>query len=373
MKVLYIAHYKEASGWGQVSRDNIMALDTVGVDVVPRAITLGNPTADIPDRIKQLEHNSAEGCDIVIQHVLPHYMKYDAHFRKNIGIYELETTNIQLTSWAGHLNLMTELWLPCTSMIKDCPRNGIVTPTKHVPHTFDTSIYKKDYSRLNLPTQNRFTFYFIGEMNQRKHLSALIQAFHIEFQPHEPVELVIKVNKFGMSPEQLAQELQGFCNSIKENLRLYKDPNRYKPEIIITVNVSREDLLRLHRTCDCFVLPSYGEAWGVPAWEAMAMGNLVIASATGAMLDYIDSERNGFLVGGTMEPVFGQHETFEEFGTSRELWFNISVLQLMRTMRRVYAMDKEKQNTVRASAKLSAGKYDYVVVGQQMKELLQIN
>lgn len=372
MKVLYIAHYKEASGWGQVSRDNIMALDTVGVDVVPRAITLGNPVATLPDRIKQLEANSAEGCDIVIQHVLPHYMKYDGRFRKNVGIFELETTNIKLTSWPGHLNLMDELWLPCQSMLKDCEFNSIVAPTKYVPHTFDTAIYKKEYQRLNLPNQGRFTFYFIGEMNQRKHLSALIQAFHIEFQPHEPVELVIKVNKFGMSSEQLAKELQGFCNAIKNNLKLYKDPSRYKPEIIITINVPREDLLRLHRSCDCFVLPSYGEAWGVPAWEAMAMGNLVITSATGAMLDYIDSELNGFLVGGINEPVFGQHETFEDFGTSRELWFNISVTQLMKTMRRVYEMHEDNKLAVRTEARLSAAKYDYTVVGQQMKELLNV-
>ena len=130
--------------------------------------------------------------------------------------------------------------------------------------------------------------------------------------------------------------------------------------------------MRLHSTCDCFVCPSYGEAWCIPAWEAMAMGKLVIASATGAMLDYIDSERNGFLVGGSIEPVFGQDQIFGDFGTSRERWFEISTTQLMKTMRRVYAMAPDRKNKISLEAKMSAKKYDYSVIGTQMKELLNV-
>ena len=39
MKVLYIGHYKDGTGWGGAAIDNILALDAVGVKVVPRAIT----------------------------------------------------------------------------------------------------------------------------------------------------------------------------------------------------------------------------------------------------------------------------------------------------------------------------------------------
>ena len=129
-------------------------------------------------------------------------MKYDSSFKKNIGIFELESSNIQLTSWPARLNLMDEIWVPCTSMEKDCAAYGVTKKTLVVPHTFDTTVYEKEYTRLDLPTRKHFTFYFIGEMNKRKHLSALIKAFHIEFTQQEPVELVIKVNKFGSSPDQ---------------------------------------------------------------------------------------------------------------------------------------------------------------------------
>lgn len=372
MKVLYISHHKEASGWGQAARDYILAMDKVGIDVVPRAIKLGNSTNNLPDRILELEKKSVENCNICIQHVLPHYMKYDSCFDKNIGFCILETSGIKHTSWPKYLNLMDEIWTPCSDIGKECYQSNITKPVKVVPHTININDYTKVYPKLNLPNKDKFTFYFIGEFIKRKHLSALVQAFHTEFKPHEPVELVIKVNKFGMNSETLAEELKNFCNKIKDNLRLYKDPNRYKAEILITVNIARSDLLSLHSSCDCFVSPSYGEAFCIPALEAMAMGNLVISSAVGGPKDYIDAERNGFLVGGTMEPVFGQHETFEEFGTAREKWFNISVSDLCKTMRRVYQMDKSKKANIKTEAHMSAFRYSYENIGDLMKELLSV-
>ena len=38
-KVLYIGHYKDGTGWGNAALNNILAMDAVGIDVVPRAIT----------------------------------------------------------------------------------------------------------------------------------------------------------------------------------------------------------------------------------------------------------------------------------------------------------------------------------------------
>ena len=39
MKVLYIGHYRDGTGWGNAALNNILSLDAVGIDVVPRAIT----------------------------------------------------------------------------------------------------------------------------------------------------------------------------------------------------------------------------------------------------------------------------------------------------------------------------------------------
>lgn len=370
MPVLYTGHYREASGWGQVIRDQILALDAAGVKVVPRSLDLGLAWAQVPDRILELEKGDPTKCEVIIQHVLPHYMKYDSHFRKNIGMFELETQNIQHTQWIDHLNIMDEIWVPCRDMLD---LQGIKKQIIYVPHACDETEYKQQFSKPSLPhLENKFVFYFIGTFNRRKHLTALIRAFHNEFDPFEPVELVIKTNKPGMDSETLAQEITSMCLKIKDHMRLYNDPERYKKETIITVDIPRDQLLGLHKACDCFVMPSFGEAWCAPLFDAMAMSNIVIAGKFGGPKDYINHEISGLLVQGKMEPVFGETEAFPGFGTSKELEFDISISDLQKKMRQAYHLTHAERHLMGTAASRIAAQHSYAVIGKRMKELLSV-
>lgn len=370
MPVLYVGHYREQSGWGQVTRDQILALDCAGVDVVPRSLNLGLASAQVPDRILELEKGDPTKCDVIIQHVLPHYMKYDSHFRKNIGMFELETQNIQHTQWVDHLNIMDELWVPCTDMID---LKGVKTNTLWVPHACDEKEYEQKYPDLTLDhLNNKFVFYFVGTFSRRKHLPALLRAFYAEFEQFEPVELVIKTNKPGMTPGELAVEVQDMCAKIKENLRIYEDIKRCKEETIITVDLPRSQLLALHNACDCLVMPSFGEAWCAPAFDAMALSNIVIAGNFGGPKDYITHESNGLLVNGSMEPVFGETEAFPGFGSSRELEFDISVSDLQKQMRRAYHLTHVERNNMSTQAACIANTHSYAAIGHAMKVLLNV-
>ena len=57
MKVLYIGCYRDGTGWGQAATDYILAMDTAGIDVVPRPIKLNSNQIKVPDRIIELEKN----------------------------------------------------------------------------------------------------------------------------------------------------------------------------------------------------------------------------------------------------------------------------------------------------------------------------
>jgi glycosyltransferase involved in cell wall biosynthesis len=362
-----VGHYREASGWGQVTRDQILALDSAGVSVVPRSIDLGLAHAEVPERILQLEQGNPKNCSTIIQHVLPHHMKYDDHFAKNVGMFELESLNIQHTSWIDHLNIMDEVWVPCSHMLN---LKGMKKPCHLIPHACDIEEYNQEYEQLEIPVlRNKFVFYFIGTYNRRKHVSALLRAFHTEFEQCEPVELVLKMNHPSMNSDDLAKEVYGLTQKIKEHLRLYNDLNRYKNEVIITVNVSRDELLRLHTTCDCFVCPSFGEAWCAPAFDAMGMGNIVISGKVGGPNDYVQNGINGLLVNGKLEPVFGETESFPEFGTARELEFDISISDLQHKMRYAYE-NRNDLSVLRQNARNTAKKYSYTNVGSLMKERL---
>jgi len=64
MKILYVSHHKEGTGWGQAAVDYILSMDSAGLDVVPRAVKINNRNPNIPNRILQLERKSSKGFTI---------------------------------------------------------------------------------------------------------------------------------------------------------------------------------------------------------------------------------------------------------------------------------------------------------------------
>ena len=365
MKVLFVGVYKDGTGWGNAAQDYILALDAAGVDVVPRAIKLNDIQAEVPKRIIDLEKKDIKGCTHVIQNVLPHHMDYNGSFEKNIGIYFTETSHFTNSSWPTKLNLMDELWV-CNDQMKDAAANsGITTPchTVHVPSYINK--YQRGYNPIDLGSNN-FKFYFIGEVIRRKNLVALLKAFHLEFANYESVDLVIKVNVSGLSSEETRAHILEICNQVKVNLKLYSDPTFYKDEIVITDRLENFDLLRLHVSCDCFVAPSFGEAWCIPAFDAMCMGNTPIVNNCTGLVEFVD-DTNGWLVSNQEEPVFGMTQSFADLYVGNEDWWNINIKDLRRCMREAYEsdrVDKKKRCEERRS------EFSYEAVGNKMKELL---
>lgn len=64
------------------------------------------------------------------------------------------------------------------------------------------------------------------------------------------------------------------------------------------ITPNSDELIRLYRQSDLFVLPSLGECFGIATVEAMGAGLPVIASDVGGTADIIDQGRNGFIVAG---------------------------------------------------------------------------
>lgn len=367
MKILYIGVYKDGTGWGNSALNNILALDSVGVDVVCRAIKLNNKEIELPERIKELEAKEIGGCTHVIQHVLPHMMEYDGRL-KNIGFIELEMDGLNY-NWRDYLSTMDEVWVPCSDNKFVLEKNGI-NNSFVVPHTFDISKFQKSYQPI-LTKDNNFIFYFIGEFTRRKNLSALIRAFHTEFDPSEPAELLIKTSISGMSAEQSKEKIKQFCAEIKNGLKVYPKLENYKPEIILTESLDEEMYFGLHSSCDCIVSPSYGEAWSIPTFEAMGLGKGVIASNTGGFKEYLNY-KTGFPISGQQIPCFGMMDTLPDIYTAKEKCFLINQIDLQNCMRDVY----ENRNLIKERAKNGIEKvyeFSYEKIGNLMKEKLENN
>ena len=56
---------------------------------------------------------------------------------------------------------------------------------------------------------------------------------------------------------------------------------------IVADEVTEEELARLFRGADAFVLPTRGEGWGLPTMQAMSMGLPVISTNWGGSVDFM--------------------------------------------------------------------------------------
>ena len=368
MKVLYVGCYRDGTGWGNAAIDYILSLDAAGVDVVPRAIKLNNKQVELPNRILELENKSSQGCDICIQHTLPHFMEYSNAFKKNIALYATETDNFIDSDWARRINMMDEAWVINNQMAEASSRSGVTIPIKVVPHATNFSKFERTYNKLEFPSsKNNFVFYTVADWNKRKNIETFIRAFHTEFEADEPVSLLIKTGQQGVEPEQLAIKVRDMCNAVKTKVKKYNTIDEYKEDLIVTDFTSENELYRLHNSCDCFVMPSFGEAWCIPAFDAMGFGKTPICTNIGGMSDFIGNA--GFLVEGRMEPIYGMMNTLPNLFTPNENWCSIDIQGLMSAMRHVYESSEELKNMKQAGLK-QAYEYRYEKIGTLMKETI---
>lgn len=368
MKVLFIGNYRDGTGWAHSALSYMMAMDSVGIDVIPRFIKLNNIDGEIPERIKELESKSDKGCDIIIQNVLPHMLDYSGRFKKNIAICAFETSNFKRTPWAAKINTMDELWVHCNQSKDIAINSNVQIPINVVPISFNIELYEQRYEKINIPELNgKFVFYFIGEMIRRKNIESLLIAFHSEFRQSENVGLLLKTGVPGASAEQNAKLIKDFTDNIKKNIKLYPSLENYIGEIGFSARLNENDIMKLHNSCDCFVMPSYAEAFCIPAFEAMAMGRPIIANNVGGLADFLPSDS---LVDNRPEPCFNMLDTFNELGSSDETWYSIDIYALRNKMRTIYE-DKDYRKHLIKEGINNSYEYSYQKIGNQIKELLE--
>lgn len=365
IKVLYIAHYRENSGWARAAIDYILALDSVGVDVVCRNISVSNRFADVPERIIELEKKETQGVTHCIQNVLPHHYVGTDKYEKNIGCFFTETEEFQHTNWFEYLRLMDEIWCPNNDLDITLEYNGLKSVNIGIPT--DISKYAQEYPIIDMGDVNHtFKFYTICDLNDRKNLESTITCFHAAFDPSDPVSLVIKVKRGGMTKEELGKYVGDMCDAIKKRMRLYKDPSKYNKEVIFSWDMTDDEIMSLHATCDCFVNTSHGEAWSIPTFDAMAMGNTPITPRYGGPVEFCTAKLS-YLIDVNRAVCRCNDSPFPDLFTGRDYWTNPDEELVVEAMQKAYSL-KNQDYTIDARKK--AKEFSYESIGQKMKEQL---
>ena len=110
---------------------------------------------------------------------------------------------------------------------------------------------------------------FVGTLEPRKNVPALIKAFHL--LNRKGLRLVLAGNR-GWEMEEI--------DSLVETLKLGE-------RVIFTGYVPEEDLIALYNMAEAFVYPSFYEGFGIPLIEAMVCGAPVITSNTSSMPEVV--------------------------------------------------------------------------------------
>jgi len=392
MKICYLGVFMDGTGYANAAIRNIFALEKSGIDIVTRSISLSqNKNHELASQIKHLENKDTDNVDIVIQHILPHFFEYKNGV-KNIGIFHWETSHFQRSNWSHHCNLMDEIWVSCLQNVEALRASNVTVPIKILPPSCDVSKFSIPQTPLSFPLlRNKCVFYTIGEQNRRKNIAALLRAYYATFNLRDDVALVIKTNMPGHSAEETTSFIRKMAEDIKASMHIYIKTPSYPPILVISDYLPDNKVDQLHAACDVFVSVSHGEAWGIPAHDAMGFGNPVILSNWGAYPElayeqaasYWEPKKQlfkhpgkistGWLVNGQLAPCFGSLENLPDLYTGSELWYDPNICHLMECMRQAYNEWKNhKLNIIGEAAQKRALEFSYENVGKIAKGLLEI-
>lgn len=118
-------------------------------------------------------------------------------------------------------------------------------------------------------------FLTVGKFEERKSHREILTAWASVFGNDTSVELVIKTDHF-VNVEQKQYNLAEFLK--QSNL------TNVRP---VWGKVGSGDLANLYRTADVFLLPTKGEAWGLPIIEAAATGLPIITTMYSGQAEYL--------------------------------------------------------------------------------------
>ena len=144
------------------------------------------------------------------------------------------------------------------------------------------------------------------------------------------------------------------------------------PIIVLRHALSDEQMARLYRAADVFVLPTRGEGLGLPFMEAMAAGVPVIATRWGGHLDVVDDE-TGWLVDVTgLVPVDPAQTARSPFYTSSQRWAEPSVSHTAALLRHAFAHPEEVSRKGRAAREAITARWSPAVTARWVRERLAV-
>lgn len=284
----------DASGYAEAARSIILALLEEGynIRVIPKdgsQLDAGLPTLQKQKLLKLCGTSVLHDGPII--HICAAQFFLPVWGRINIGMTMLESDCLPLNG-VTRCNLMNQVWVPSTFNCQTFSQSGVrEEKIRVVPIGVDVNRFHPAIEPMPLTrSQDRFVFLANFEWIPRKGYDLLLRAYLEEFTASDPVMLVIKTyDGSGFDPE--GTKMHRSWNELIRNGNIENPPFLQ----LITHGLKYEQIPSFYTAGDCYIIPTRGEGWNLPALESMASGIPVITTNWSAHLDY-SNEGNSYLI-----------------------------------------------------------------------------
>lgn len=387
IRVRYYGHVGRLSGYGRAAAEMCMSLLDVGVEL--EIVPVGRPSKNEAEtalaRYPRLRDHLRLEADLTVPDVcIAHTLPLDCSTILNHAIgqdLDPDVPWVAYTTWESpstipdaiseSLVCFQQIWTPSSVTSRSFAegRHQRSTTVFTMPHAFNAEATPAPATAK--PAGDPFTFYYVGAWNGRKNPAGLIRAFAMAFTAQDRVELVLRCN--GATQETFAVALHQTGLSPED-----------MPRVVFQGGGSYTDaeMTELHADVgDCFVTATRGEAFNLPAFEAMLAGRHIIAPAGMGSDDFL-RDTSAELYGGMAAPAMvdvrvtglvaaGIGIRMQAIGaqglTSRSTWLEPDLVRLAEAMRNAYLY---RRNTLTTNYN-PADRYSYAAVGKHALQALE--
>lgn len=268
---------------------------------------------------------------IAITNCIPSLVEPVSGARYNVLRTTFETDRIP-ADWLPRLNAFDEVWVISQHNKRAFIRSGFPPERLRVVGSFlDERVFAPEGDARSLPTPDdaEFVFLSIFDWQLRKGWDVLLAAYASEFSSADKTSLLLKISRGHGHPLKVVKQ------QADEILATVGTSLQQRPDIVFWDEMlSTDELAKLYRSVNAFVLPTRGEGWGRPYMEAMASEVPAIGTNGSGNIDFM-TDQNSLLVS-CKETQVSQAAADEIFTYRGQQWFEpdqASLQQHMRTLR----------------------------------------